>query len=206
MYFGGRHDAEAVESVDLPFKCVHCAAERTARIIAVGRGSASSPYFIGHSKARERAVEDAADDAHALAEESLALVACPACGKLQRGGSTFDPMMTLAAVALGGVVGVFVGGGEGAAIGGVAGLAVALLGARLRKHRSELTAGTVTFFEGDPPDKPVIGAKCKVCKKQIVMASDGVRCETCGAACHTKKCLDKHVRKHGPEEGEKPYR
>lgn len=207
MYFGGRQSAEMAQTIDLPFRCVHCGARRTARVEAVGRGSASSPYYIGHSRAHDRAIEDAEVDAHDLAHESLALVACPACGKLQRRARAFDPMMTLAFATVGGVGGMIVGAGGGAVIGALLGSLVALVGARMRALRGQLTAGTVTFFEGDPPDKPVIGARCKVCKKQIVMASDGVRCETCGAACHTKKCLDRHVKKkHAPPEGAFPYR
>jgi len=202
---GMRYSAEQKETVDAEFHCRSCGHRAWARVSSTGYGSGSSPYFLDNKGAQTRAAEEASRDALAVAHQALEGVPCPRCGKSKPGGvDAFSIFTVLSPAALVGALGLLIGGPEVAAVcagaGGVLGLAL-LFGHHWRAGQA---GKGIQFFVGEPPDRPYVGKRCAICKRQIVIADDGTRCQACGAPFHHGNCEREHQATHAPSDAAAP--
>jgi DNA-directed RNA polymerase subunit RPC12/RpoP len=201
MYVGVRHAASASEVVDAEFQCRHCGVKKFARIRAIGTGSVQSPYFIGMSRARDKAAESAVSDAMESGRIALQRARCPACGKSQHGGNMAFEFARLAL--LGGASCAALGwawfGPPASLICGAVGALSGAAAAYAKRRAISQVSANIEFSDGEPLDRPVIGKKCVLCTKGIVTAADGIRCAVCGSALHQKACHEQHVAAKHPQ-------
>ena len=199
MYVGRLHTGHAEETLDVEYHCRWCGHRQWARARAAGVAAKASHYMINDARARDRAAVDAVSDAMDIAAASLAHVPCPKCGKRNAERDALSPLVVIAGpLALGGALGFALGATLGAELGALAGAAVGAVSVWARKTRAANASMGVVFFEGEPPDRPFVGQRCKVCDKQVVTAEDGGRCQRCGAALH-HRCSDKHAKRKHPK-------
>jgi hypothetical protein len=198
------HTATSRESLDAEFHCSKCGLTKWARVVGTGYGVARSSILFGWNRARNRAATSAIDDARDIAQDALALVPCPRCGA--RGAVASSRSTTLVWMLLWPVaaacLALVVSGPTAAAAAGGAVLLFGMLVVWARRRQMKRAALSVQFFEGEPPDRPVIGRACVVCDKRIVTDDDGRRCATCGKPVHARKCAKAHkASEHTTTEG-----
>lgn len=203
MFVGSGHSASTVETIDVPHTCVSCRVAWTLRLRAQGVGHAVAPFFIGSGKARTDAATAAKYDAQATARLALSFVSCAACGHsllglrrhwLTRLAPAFAVLM------FAGLMGPlaaqethdplrFVYGAVGGAV-----MCAIVLFSRLRDRTRALAAAeSITWFRGEPPDKPYVGLRCSTCRKKIKSTAKGERCPQCGAPTHRERCAREHA-------------
>src|SRR4051794_1409773 len=69
----------------LPYCCLYCRYNVTARVFAFGSGTASSPYSLDNDGAASSAERRAAKMAERTATRLVRSAACPACHRRDRG-------------------------------------------------------------------------------------------------------------------------
>ena len=93
-----RTSAKTAEVFEGTFECRHCEFQAEATVHAIGWGRAGG---VG-GDARELAVQDAVEDAGAVASRSLTFVPCPRCGKLDPSARSYRLQVIVGSVLLGG--------------------------------------------------------------------------------------------------------
>lgn len=203
-YFGGIHRHTTSAKEDERFVCESCGTRRVARAHVTETAIAHSPFFLGVGSGDTRAAVTAQANASNLAVVMLAIVPCPVCGVRRpketrafvRTSVTNGGLLALAflVVTLGFV---WMGLAPLAVVTGVGALLAPVGYLLFRRRVWREAARAVVFFEGQAPDAPFTGKPCAVCEKRIVLASQGLRCWTCGAPVHGNKCRKRHERAAG---------
>lgn len=203
-YFGGIHRQTSSAKEDERFVCGSCGTRRVARANVTDTAIAHSPFYLGMGSAETRAAVTAQANASNLAVELLAIVPCPVCGvRRPKEARTFVRASIANGVSLAlaflVVMFGFVWAGL-APLAVVAGVGAVFAPAGYALFRAQLwrrAASAVVFFEGQAPDAPFTGKRCAVCEERIVLASQGLRCWTCGVPVHGNKCRKRHERVAG---------
>lgn len=78
------YEASSLNDHVMPYRCVHCGYQTTARAFAYAKGTGVSPYGIDDAGAATRAERSAAANARALAIRSIRLASCPSCHRRDR--------------------------------------------------------------------------------------------------------------------------
>jgi transcription elongation factor Elf1 len=89
--------AKVAQSFDGTFECQHCGHEAGATVFAKSSGAARG---VG-ADAERIAVENAENDANALASRTLQFVRCPKCGRTDPSGRSYRVQATVGSIVIG---------------------------------------------------------------------------------------------------------